>query len=139
MADSDLKGIYLYLVQAEYGSDDSEGNEEDDGTHNIKGEMHHRNLLCVTAYTDACEKSGHTGTDVLTHNDGNRHTVADEAVKRKGLQYTHACRGALNDTREDCAHENTHKRIVEHSEQLLKLRHFGERFHRVGHKAHTEH
>ena len=108
-------------------------------TDHVEAQVDQRGALGVFAGTHGRNKRRDTGTDILTHDDGNGAAEGDLTGHGQGLQHTHRSRGRLNGSRQQCAGQHAQHRVGEHHKQLTEGRHVGQSLQGAGHDIHTQH
>ena len=121
------------------GVESIESEQEDAYTDNVEVQVHHGSPAGVLIRTHRGQQCGHTGTDVLTHDDGDGTAVGDDAGGAQCLQDAHAGAGALDDAGDQCAHQNAQQGVGEAGEQAGEPCLILQRQHRVGHGGHAGH
>ena len=109
------RGLQQGGNQAEYG-------QPHDGADNVKGKMDDRGTLRVLVGAEGGQQRGHTGADILTHDDGNSRGIGNRTGSGQGLQDTHRRGAGLDDGGQNSTHQNTQNRVLEHQEQILEGR-----------------
>ena len=116
-----------------------ETEQEDGHTDDVEVQVHHSGAAGVFVGTHRGQQCGHTGTDVLTHDDGDGTAVGDDTGGAQRLQDAHAGAGALDDAGDQCAHQNAQQGVGEAGEQAGEPCLILQRQHRVGHGGHAGH
>ena len=114
-------------------------NQENGSADQVKADVNDTDFTGRAACADGGNHRGNTGTDVLTHDDGEGRAVSDYTGQRQSLQNTHRGRGTLDDGGEHGTHQNAQQRILELGEQFGKSRHILQGFHRIRHHIHAVH
>ena len=116
-----------------------EQNQADGGTQNIEQQMDNGSPLGVLGGTHGGQHSGHAGTDILTHDDGDGSGIADGAGGGQRLQDTHGGGGGLDDGSQRGTGQDTQNGIGEQKEQVGEPGLIPQTLHGAGHGVHTEH
>ena len=121
------------------GVEPIESEQEDAYTDDVEVQVHHSGPAGVLIRTHRGQQCSHTGTDVLTHDDGDGTAVGDDTGGAQRLQDAHAGAGALDDAGDQCAHQNAQQGVGEAGEQAGEPCLVLQRQHRVGHGGHAGH
>ena len=121
------------------GVEPIEPEQEDAYTDDVEVQVHHSGPAGVLIRTHRGQQCGHTGADVLTHDDGNGTAVGDHTGGAQCLQDAHAGAGALDDAGDQCAYQNAQQGVGEAGEQTGEPCLVLQRQHRVGHGGHAGH
>ena len=102
-------------------SADHINDQADHGADDVEHQVNNCGTLCILGSTHGGQHCSHTGTDVLSHDDGNCSSQGDGAGGGQGLQDTDGCGGGLDDGGQDRTGHDTQDGVLEHDEQLLEL------------------
>ena len=135
------KGVdfHIEILKVKAPIEDEQRYQENHRSDNVKCHVDNRNLAGIFVDADARKHRRYAGTDILSHNNRESHTIGYTARQRERLQDTDRCRRTLNNTREHRADKHRNQRIAERYEDGCEGFAFGEGLHRVGHKGHTRH
>lgn len=86
---------------------------------------------------DGRKQSGDTGANVLPEQDEDGSIQPDQALHGQRLKNTHRGRRALDDSREQGAHQNADEGILKLGEQVYEFRYLLQRFHSGTHSIHA--
>ena len=101
--------------------------------------MHQRRPLCILIGPHGRDHGSNTGSDVLSHDDGNRRAERNLSRHGQSLQNSHRRGTGLKNGREDHTCDHSQNRIPEHHEKLPEPSHILESGNRVRHCLHAEH
>ena len=94
---------------------------------NIEIQVDQCRTLCVAGSTDTGDHSGNTGTDILSHDNGNCCAEAYRSGHAQCLQNTYRCGRGLDHRCENESCQHTKYGILELDQQIGKLRYLCQR------------
>ena len=112
---------------------------KDGRTDDVEVKVYHSRPFCIFAGSHCGEKGGHTGTDVLAHDDRQGHIIAHCSGHAEGLQNTNGSGRTLDDCCQKGSCQHTEERVGETGQKAGKFRHICQRFHRSAHGLHSGH
>jgi len=101
--------------------------------------MDDRSTLAVLGGADGGQRCADTGTDILPHQDRDSQRITDRPRHRQRLQDTDGGAGGLDHGCDDGADQHAHERILEHGQDLGKLRVVPQTVHGTRHDIHAVH
>ena len=109
------------------GIDRIEHSKEQDRSDNIKIQMNQSRTFCIAGSTDTGDHGGNTGTDILSHDNGNCCAKAYRSSHAQCLQNTYGCGRRLDHRCENESCQHTEYGILELDQQIGKLRYLCQR------------
>ena len=116
-----------------------EDRQEEGHTDDVEIKVDHCGTACVLVCADRREQSGHTGADVLAHDDGDRTAEGDDTGRAECLQDADAGTGTLDDAGDDGTDQNTKDGVGEADKEVGEPFLMLKRSDRRGHGAHAGH